>query len=98
MVRKRLGLVAASAAGVLAFIVPVQAQDLAQIRIEDVARFYRVYDEARGAPSARVLQQDYIEAGSDGFVSLYRTGSSPGPRWRRSFSRTVPSTTRLEHV
>lgn len=66
MVRKRLGLVAASAAGVLAFIVPVQAQDLAQIRIEDVARFYRVYDEARGAPSARVLQQDYIEAGSDG--------------------------------
>lgn len=37
-----------------------------EIRISDVELFYRVYDAANGAPSAAVLQRDYLDAGSDG--------------------------------
>jgi hypothetical protein len=37
-----------------------------EIRISDVQLFYRVYDAAGGAPSAEVLQRDYLDAGTDG--------------------------------
>jgi hypothetical protein len=36
------------------------------IHIGDVELFFRVYDAAKGAPSAEVLQRDYLDAGSDG--------------------------------
>jgi hypothetical protein len=36
------------------------------ISIEDVARFYRVYDGAAGHPSAEQLQHDYLDAGTEG--------------------------------
>jgi hypothetical protein len=36
------------------------------IEIQDVARFYKVYDAADGHPSADQLQRDYIDPGSDG--------------------------------
>jgi hypothetical protein len=36
------------------------------IHIEDVDRFYRVYDAAGGHPTADQLQRDYIDPGSDG--------------------------------
>lgn len=36
------------------------------IQIEDVDRFYKVYDAAGGYPSADQLQHDYIDPGSDG--------------------------------
>jgi hypothetical protein len=36
------------------------------IVIEDVARFYRLYDAAGGRPSAEQLQRDYIDVGSEG--------------------------------
>ncbi|MDE2182406.1 MAG: lytic murein transglycosylase [Alphaproteobacteria bacterium] len=36
------------------------------IHIEDVARFYRIYDAAHGHPSAAVVQRDYLDSGSDG--------------------------------
>ena len=39
---------------------------LPEIRIADVELFFRVYDAANGAPSAEVLQTDYLDAGSDG--------------------------------
>lgn len=38
----------------------------ARVRYEDVDRFYRVYDEAGGRPSADRLRRGYIEAGSAG--------------------------------
>ena len=36
------------------------------IRIEDVERFYRIYDAAAGQPTADQLQRDYLDAGSRG--------------------------------
>lgn len=36
------------------------------IRTDDVPRFFRIYDAAKGHPSASALQRDYIEAGSPG--------------------------------
>ena len=42
-----------------------------EIQIDDVARFYRVYNEANGQPTAERLQHDYIDPGSDG---LHRLG------------------------
>jgi Predicted Zn-dependent protease (DUF2268) len=40
------------------------------IQIEDVARFYKVYDAANGHPTADQLQHDYIDPGSDGLHHL----------------------------
>jgi hypothetical protein len=40
------------------------------IRIEDVARFYEVYDAAHGHPTAEELQRDYIDPGSPGLHHL----------------------------
>jgi hypothetical protein len=40
------------------------------IRIEDVARFYKVYDAAHGHPTAERLQSDYIDPGSPGLHHL----------------------------
>jgi len=37
-----------------------------EVRIEDVDRFYAIYDAAKGKPSAETLQRDYIEHGSEG--------------------------------
>jgi hypothetical protein len=36
------------------------------IHIEDVARFYAVYDAAGGHPTAEQIQHDYLDPGSDG--------------------------------
>lgn len=40
------------------------------IRIEDVARFYQVYDATHGHPSAEQLQREYIDPGSPGLHHL----------------------------
>ncbi|HEY6621642.1 MAG TPA: DUF2268 domain-containing putative Zn-dependent protease [Steroidobacteraceae bacterium] len=40
------------------------------IHIEDVARFYKVYDAAYGHPTAQQLQSDYIDPGSPGLHHL----------------------------
>lgn len=42
------------------------APPLADVRTSDVDLFYRVYDAARGAPTAQALQKGYLDAGSDG--------------------------------
>ena len=42
------------------------AQAQPEIRTDDVALFYRVYDAAGGAPSASARQRDYLDAASDG--------------------------------
>ncbi len=40
------------------------------IHIEDVERFYKVYDVAGGHPTADQLQHDYLDPGSDGLHHL----------------------------
>jgi hypothetical protein len=40
------------------------------IQIEDVARFYKVYDAAGGHPTADELQHDYLDPGSEGLHHL----------------------------
>jgi hypothetical protein len=42
------------------------------IHIEDVDRFYKVYDAAGGQPTADQLQHDYIDPGSDGLHQFAR--------------------------
>jgi hypothetical protein len=42
------------------------------IHIEDVDRFYKVYDAAGGHPSADQLQHDYLDPGSEGLHQFAR--------------------------
>jgi len=50
------------------------------IRIEDVARFYEVYDAAGGHPTAEQLQHDYIDPGSEGLHHLAQARNVTGER------------------
>jgi Predicted Zn-dependent protease (DUF2268) len=48
------------------------------IDIEDVNRFYRVYETAAGHPSAAQLQHDYIDPGSEGLHRLAKLRNVSG--------------------
>jgi hypothetical protein len=48
------------------------------IHIEDVARFYKVYDAAHGHPTAEELQRDYIDPGSAGLHHLAKIRNVTG--------------------
>jgi hypothetical protein len=48
------------------------------IQIDDVARFYKVYDAAGGHPTADQLQHDYIDPGSDGLHHLAKVRNVSG--------------------
>ena len=48
------------------------------ILIEDVERFYRVYDAAGGHPTADQLEHDYIDPGSDGLHHLAKVRNVSG--------------------
>jgi hypothetical protein len=50
------------------------------IHIEDVSRFYRVYDAANGHHSAAQLQHDYLDAGSDGLRRFAKVRNISGTR------------------
>jgi uncharacterized protein YjaZ len=50
------------------------------IHIEDVERFYRIYDAANGRPTAEQLQRDYIDRGSEGLHTLARLRNVTGAR------------------
>ena len=53
------------------------------IEIEDVSRFYRVYDAAHGHPTAAQLQHDYLDPGSDGLHTFAQVRSGRcGKFWR----------------
>lgn len=58
------------------------------IHIEDVDRFYKVYDAAGGHPSADQLQHDYLDPGSDGLHHLAKA---------RNVSGTTIAKTLAEH-
>lgn len=51
-----------------------------EIHIEDVERFYKIYDAANGRPTAEQLQRDYIDAGSEGLHTLARFRNVTGAR------------------
>ena len=53
---------------------------LPSIHIEDVSRFYRVYDAAHGHPTAAQLQHDYLDPGSDGLHTFARVRNISGTR------------------
>jgi hypothetical protein len=48
------------------------------IHIEDVARFYKLYDAADGHPTDEQLERDYIEPGSDGLHELTKLRNVSG--------------------
>lgn len=50
------------------------------IQIEDVARFYQIYDAADGRPGAERLQRDYIDAGTEGLRTFARLRNTTGAR------------------
>jgi hypothetical protein len=50
------------------------------IHIEDVARFYQVYNAAHGHPTADQLQHDYLDPGSDGLHRFAKERNTNGAR------------------
>jgi hypothetical protein len=58
-----------------------------EIHIEDVERFYRIYDAANGSPTAEQLQHDYIDAGSEGLHALARLRNVTGARIAETLAR-----------
>jgi hypothetical protein len=50
------------------------------IQIEDVTRFFEVYDAAGGHPTGERLQSDYLNTGSDGLHNLARLRKITGAR------------------
>ena len=50
------------------------------IHIEDVDRFYKLYDAAGGRPTADQLQRDYIDQGSEGLRQFAKMRNTSGTR------------------
>jgi hypothetical protein len=51
-----------------------------KIEIEDVSRFYKLYDATAGHPTANQLQHDYLDPGSDGLHTLAKEHNVTGVR------------------
>lgn len=66
--------------GVLACAAVSTAYAAPAIHIEDVARFYEVYDAAKGQPTAEQLQRDYLDAGSEGLHQFAKVRNITGVR------------------
>jgi hypothetical protein len=62
--------------------------DNVKIDIDDVDRFYKIYDAAGGHPTADQLQHDYLDPGSDGLHHLAKV---------RNVSGTAIAKTLTEH-
>jgi hypothetical protein len=50
------------------------------IHIEDVTRFYAVYDAAGGQPTAQQIQHDYVDPGSDGLHQFFAARNTTAAR------------------
>ena len=57
------------------------------IQIDDVARFYKIYDDAGGHPTADQLQHDYLDAGSAGLHHLAEVRKVTGERIADSIAK-----------
>jgi Predicted Zn-dependent protease (DUF2268) len=86
---KRIGIAVVIALGALTLVSISAAAQTAKseaagpavgpvIQIDDVERFYKVYDAAGGHPSADQLQRDYIDPGSDGLHHLAKVRNVSG--------------------
>jgi hypothetical protein len=64
---KRLVLIGALACATVPAVAAGQ-----DIHVEDVERFYKVYDSADGRPTAEQLQRDYLDPGSEGLHQFAR--------------------------
>jgi hypothetical protein len=58
--------------GAVTFTAVASPAEGPQIQIEDVDRFYKIYDAAGGRPTVEQLQRDYLDAGTDGLRTLTR--------------------------
>jgi hypothetical protein len=78
-----IGVLACAVTLAAAQSVPSTASDPAvgpAIHVEDVDRFYRIYDAAGGHPTADQLQRDYLDQGSDGLRQFARIRNISGAR------------------
>jgi hypothetical protein len=57
------------------------------IHIEDVSRFFAVYDAASGRPTAEQLQRDYLDPGSDGLHQFAKIRNITGARMADTLSK-----------
>jgi hypothetical protein len=64
------------------------AQSGPAIHIEDVDRFFELYDAMGGQPTADRLQRDYLDAGSDGLHQFAKIRNITGARIADTLSRT----------
>src|SRR3990170_7438129 len=70
-----------TAGAALLFSLTVQAAEPGpEIRTDDVARFYAVYDSAQGKPTAQQLQQEYLARASPGLVEFTKLRRITGER------------------
>jgi hypothetical protein len=58
------------------------------VRVEDVTRFYALYDASGGHPGAEQLQHDYLDPGSEGLHRFAQAGISRAQPSRRPCSET----------
>jgi hypothetical protein len=57
------------------------------IRIEDVERFYAVYDAAHGRPTAEQLQSDYLDRGTEGLRTFLKLRGTTAARIAESITQ-----------
>jgi hypothetical protein len=57
------------------------------IQIDDVGRFYQLYDATGGRPSAEQLQHDYLDPGSQGLHNLAKVRDVTGARIADSLAK-----------
>lgn len=57
------------------------------VEVDDVYRFYRIYDAAGGRPSAETLQRDYLDAGSPGLKVFAERRRITGERIAEAIAR-----------
>jgi len=58
------------------------------IRIDDVGRFYTVYDAAGSRPTAEQLQRDYLDVGSDGLHTFAKIRNITGANMAATLAKT----------
>lgn len=77
------------AAALLCLAQAAKSQDATtpDIHIEDVSRFFAIYDAAAGRPSAEQLQRDYLDAGSEGLHQFARIRNITGARIADTLTR-----------
>src|ERR1700677_2362259 len=58
------------------------------IRIDDVGRFYTIYDAAGSRPTAEQLQRDYLDVGSDGLHIFAKIRNITGANMAATLAKT----------